>query len=51
MRMAYNADGAIIVLQDGLKPDRKHSFAQADMLGSFYLILFIINSKLTYSIS
>lgn len=32
MRMAYNADGAILVLRDGLKPDRKHSFVQADML-------------------
>jgi hypothetical protein len=35
--MVYNADGAIIVLQDGLKPDRKHSFAQADMLGGLFL--------------
>jgi len=32
MRMAYDADGAIRVLQDGLKPDRPHTFVQADML-------------------
>jgi len=32
MRMAYDADGAIRVLRDGLKPDRPHTFVQADML-------------------
>ena len=32
MRMSYNADDAIQVMQEGLKPDRPHSFAQADMI-------------------
>lgn len=34
MRMGYDAEGAINVLKDGLKPERTHSFVQADMLVS-----------------
>lgn len=30
--MSYDPQSAIKVLQDGLKPDRTHSFVQADML-------------------
>ncbi|KAF8967258.1 hypothetical protein BDZ97DRAFT_1804125 [Flammula alnicola] len=37
MRMSYDAEGAILVLQSGLKDVRKHSFAQADMLLIFEL--------------
>jgi hypothetical protein len=30
--MSGDGDGAIQVMQDGLKPERSHSFAQADTL-------------------
>lgn len=36
MRMSYDAESAIKVLQQGLNPNRKHSFVQADMLVCFY---------------
>jgi len=39
MRMANDADGAILVLRDGLKSNRKHSFVQADMLVRFKFCL------------
>ena len=40
--MSYDAKGAIQVMQEGLKPSRPHSFAQADMLVSvFFLVLYI----------
>ena len=32
MRMCYDAEGAIQVMQEGLKPNRPHSFAQADTI-------------------
>ena len=32
LRMSYDPEGAIRVLQDGLKPDRPHSFREADTL-------------------
>ena len=32
LRMSYDADGAIQVLQDGLKMDKKNRFKQADSL-------------------
>lgn len=34
LRMSYDPDGAIKVLQDGLAPGRTHTFAQADGLVS-----------------
>lgn len=34
LRMSYDPDGAIKVLQDGLAPGRPHTFAQADGLVS-----------------
>ncbi|KII88264.1 hypothetical protein PLICRDRAFT_175873 [Plicaturopsis crispa FD-325 SS-3] len=37
LRMSNDAEGAIRVLQAGLKPERPHSFAQADMLLAFEL--------------
>lgn len=30
--MTHDPEGAIRVLKDGLKPERTHSFAQADMM-------------------
>ena len=37
--MSYDPDGAITVLQDGLKPGRPHTFAQADGLVSIKRLL------------
>ncbi|KAF8888312.1 hypothetical protein BD779DRAFT_1611355 [Infundibulicybe gibba] len=37
LRMSYDAEGAIRTLQEGLKPERPHSFAQADTLLVFEL--------------
>ena len=34
LRMSYDTQGAIKVLQDGLKPERPHTFSQADGLVS-----------------
>lgn len=34
MRMSYEANVAITILQDGLEASKSHSFAQADMLVS-----------------
>lgn len=36
LRMSYDADGAIQVLQDGLKLDKKNRFKQADSLVIFF---------------
>lgn len=32
MRLSNDAEGAIKVMQEGLKPSRPHSFAQADTI-------------------
>ncbi|KAL0946369.1 hypothetical protein HGRIS_012600 [Hohenbuehelia grisea] len=37
LRMSHDAEGAIRVLQDGLRPERNHSFVQADALLVFEL--------------
>ncbi|EGN95882.1 hypothetical protein SERLA73DRAFT_113602 [Serpula lacrymans var. lacrymans S7.3] len=37
LRMTHDAEGAIKTLQDGLKPEREHSFSQADTLLVFEL--------------
>jgi hypothetical protein len=41
LRMCYDAENAILVMEEGLKPSRPHSFAQADTLvrGLIYMIL------------
>jgi len=43
MRMAYDAEGAIKVLQEGLKPNRPHAFVQADMLVRFIDFVYTYN--------
>ncbi|CAA7271205.1 unnamed protein product [Cyclocybe aegerita] len=45
MRMSYDAESAIRVLQDGLKPGRPHSFAQADMLLIFELAWTLLGQR------
>ncbi|PPQ84113.1 hypothetical protein CVT24_002376 [Panaeolus cyanescens] len=45
MRMAYDAEGAIEVLKEGLKADRKHSFVQADMLLMFELSWTLLSQR------
>ncbi|KAF8163824.1 mitochondrial outer membrane protein IML2 [Crassisporium funariophilum] len=45
MRMSYNAEGAILVMQEGLKPNRPHSFAQADMLLIFELAWTLLGQR------
>ncbi|KAJ3483102.1 hypothetical protein NLJ89_g12092 [Agrocybe chaxingu] len=45
MRMSYDAENAIRVLQDGLKPGRPHSFAQADMLLIFELAWTLLGQR------
>ncbi|KAF4615660.1 hypothetical protein D9613_012532 [Agrocybe pediades] len=45
MRMAYDAEGAIKVLQEGLKPDRPHAFGQADTLLLFELAWTLLSQK------
>ncbi|KAF5323694.1 hypothetical protein D9619_012882 [Psilocybe cf. subviscida] len=45
MRMAYDAAGAIEVLQAGLTSERKHSFAQADMLLVFELAWTLLSQR------
>lgn len=42
--MTYDPEGAIRVLQDGLKPDRQHAFREADTLVSSFLSEFILNN-------
>lgn len=42
LRMSYDTQGAIKVLQDGLKPERPHTFAQADGLVSLGHTTFIV---------
>jgi len=41
--MSHDADGAIRVLQEGLKPERPHSFAQADMLVWNYRFFVVVS--------
>lgn len=45
MRMAYDAPGAIEVLQAGLNDEKKHSFAQADMLLVFELAWTLLSQR------
>lgn len=40
LRMSYDADGAIQVLQDGLKMEKKNRFKQADSLVILYPLYF-----------
>lgn len=48
LRMSYDTQGAIKVLQDGLKPERPHTFVQADGLVS--RIIQYANSQRTHPI-
>ncbi|KAG5725885.1 hypothetical protein E4T56_gene5106 [Termitomyces sp. T112] len=45
MRMSYDPEGAIKVLRDGLRPDRPHSFAQADTLLVFELAWTLLGQR------
>ncbi|TFK18910.1 hypothetical protein FA15DRAFT_627434 [Coprinopsis marcescibilis] len=45
LRMSHDAEGAIKVLQDGLKPERPHSFAQADMMLLFELAWTLLGQR------
>ncbi|PSR77603.1 hypothetical protein PHLCEN_2v7793 [Hermanssonia centrifuga] len=45
LRMSYDTEGAIKVLQDGLKPDRPHSFLQADGLLVFELAWTLLSQR------
>ncbi|KAH9901427.1 outer membrane protein Iml2/Tetratricopeptide repeat protein 39 [Cubamyces lactineus] len=45
LRMSYDPDGAITVLQDGLKPGRPHTFAQADGLLIFELAWTLLSQR------
>ncbi|PPQ82140.1 hypothetical protein CVT25_015147 [Psilocybe cyanescens] len=45
LRMSYDPRSAIKVLQDGLKPDRTHSFVQADMLLIFELAWTLLGQR------
>ncbi|KXN84549.1 Mitochondrial outer membrane protein IML2 [Leucoagaricus sp. SymC.cos] len=45
LRMCHNPDAAINVLQDGLKPDRAFSFAQADALLVFELAWTLLSER------
>ncbi|KDR84675.1 hypothetical protein GALMADRAFT_56095 [Galerina marginata CBS 339.88] len=45
MRMSYDANGAISVLQEGLKANRSHSFVQADMLLIFELAWTLLGQR------
>ncbi|KAH9484607.1 Inclusion body clearance protein IML2 [Psilocybe cubensis] len=45
LRMSYDPQSAIKVLQDGLKPDRTHSFVQADMLLIFELAWTLLGQR------
>ncbi|KAL1944788.1 hypothetical protein VTO73DRAFT_3218 [Trametes versicolor] len=45
LRMSYDPDGAIKVLQDGLAPGRPHTFAQADGLLIFELAWTLLSQR------
>ncbi|KZT71236.1 hypothetical protein DAEQUDRAFT_763848 [Daedalea quercina L-15889] len=45
LRMSYDTEGAIKVLQDGLKPERPHTFAQADGLLIFELAWTLLSQR------
>ncbi|EAU84983.2 hypothetical protein CC1G_04079 [Coprinopsis cinerea okayama7 len=45
LRMSCDAEGAIRVLQNGLKPERPHSFAQADMMLLFELAWTLLGQR------
>ncbi|CDO73644.1 hypothetical protein BN946_scf185014.g114 [Trametes cinnabarina] len=45
LRMSYDPDGAIKVLQDGLKPGHPHTFAQADGLLIFELAWTLLSQR------
>ncbi|KAH9930772.1 uncharacterized protein B0H18DRAFT_993499 [Fomitopsis serialis] len=45
LRMSYDTQGAIKVLQDGLKPERPHTFAQADGLLIFELAWTLLSQR------
>ncbi|KAF8664000.1 hypothetical protein AX16_000851 [Volvariella volvacea WC 439] len=45
MRMSYDAESAIRVLQAGLKPSRPHTFAQADTLLMFELAWTLLSQR------
>ncbi|KAG6812921.1 hypothetical protein H0H93_013588, partial [Arthromyces matolae] len=45
MRMSSDPEGAIKVLRDGLKPERPHSFAQADTLLVFELAWTLLGQR------
>ncbi|THH16482.1 hypothetical protein EW146_g4161 [Bondarzewia mesenterica] len=45
LRMAYDADGAIRVLQDGLQPERTSVFVQADALLVFELAWTLLSQR------
>ncbi|OSX65485.1 hypothetical protein POSPLADRAFT_1134175, partial [Postia placenta MAD-698-R-SB12] len=45
LRMSYDTEGAIKVLQDGLKPDRPQTFAQADGLLIFELAWTLLSQR------
>ncbi|EMD38154.1 hypothetical protein CERSUDRAFT_113305 [Gelatoporia subvermispora B] len=45
LRMSYDTEGAINVLQDGLRPDRPKSFAQADGLLVFELAWTLLSQR------
>ncbi|TFK33083.1 outer membrane protein Iml2/Tetratricopeptide repeat protein 39 [Crucibulum laeve] len=45
LRMSHDAEGAIRVLEEGLKPERPHSFAQADTLLVFELAWTLLSQR------
>ncbi|KAG6887246.1 hypothetical protein C0995_016642 [Termitomyces sp. Mi166 len=45
MRMSYDPEGAIKVLRIGLRPERPHSFAQADTLLAFELAWTLLGQR------
>ncbi|KZT09584.1 uncharacterized protein LAESUDRAFT_741851 [Laetiporus sulphureus 93-53] len=45
LRMSYDTEGAIKVLQEGLKPERPHTFAQADGLLIFELAWTLLSQR------
>ncbi|RDB22979.1 Mitochondrial outer membrane protein IML2 [Hypsizygus marmoreus] len=45
LRMSHDAEGAIHVLRDGLRPDRKYTFAQADTLLVFELAWTLLGQR------
>ena len=45
LRMSYEPEEAIKVLKDGLKPERQHTFAQADMMLWFELAWTLLSQR------